>query len=243
MYRSIMKKGRDAADQYAGTEDYFYLSPAGLALYQALLPCLEGKDLGRVLDAGAGRGAYRDLLLRHGADYVGMDIQKSSITALLGDAQTLPFKTGSFDVVFCSQVLEHVPEPHKALAEFRRVLQPNGILILTVPHISWLHNEPNDYFRFTKHGLDFLLRGEGFQVETTIPAGGLPALLGHIVSTLCVNGSFGIPILGAVVLRLNRIWTRLVTAFDQRVEKKKLFALNYVCIARPVINLQQREST
>jgi ubiquinone/menaquinone biosynthesis C-methylase UbiE len=67
------------------------------------------------------------MLLRHADEYVGMDIGQSSATSVVGDAQRLPFAEDSFDTVFCSQVLEHVPEPWLALAEFRRVLKPGGV--------------------------------------------------------------------------------------------------------------------
>lgn len=232
MYKTLKERGRAASDYYAGREEYFYLSPAGLTLLRALEPLVREHCRGRVLDAGAGRGAYRDLLLRHANTYVGMDIGGSSATAVVGDAQRLPFADNSFDTVFCSQVLEHVPEPWLALAEFRRVLKPGGALILSVPHISWLHNEPHDYYRYTRHGLRFLLKGAGLPPERIEPAGGLLALLGHVGSTVAINLTFGVPLLQTLVRACNRVWVKLVTMLDGVVDRKKIFALNYVLIAK-----------
>jgi SAM-dependent methyltransferase len=230
MYQSLKNRGRAASDYYAGREEYFSLSPAGLTLLRGLEPLVKEHCRGRVLDAGAGRGAYRGLLLRHAREYVGMDIGGSSATDVIGDAQILPFANASFDTVFCSQVLEHVPEPWLALAEFRRVLRPGGKLILSVPHISWLHNEPHDYYRYTRHGLVFLLRKSGLAVASISAAGGLLSLLGHVASTMLVSQTFGLPVVHGVTMTFNRLLVRVIANSDSFFEKNKIFALNYVAI-------------
>ena len=63
----------------------------------------------------------------------------------------------SFDVVLCTEVLEHLHSPHKAIAEFKRILKPNGLLLLTTRFVYPLHETPIDYYRYTKYGLRFLL--------------------------------------------------------------------------------------
>ena len=50
-----------------------------------------------------------------------------------GDVEALPFADGSFGTVLCTEVIEHIPDPSAALAEYRRVLQPGGLLIGSVP--------------------------------------------------------------------------------------------------------------
>jgi len=234
MYKSLKKRGRAASDYYAGREEYFSLTPAGLTLLQALKPLIRDHCRGRVLDAGAGRGAYRDLLLKSAENYVGMDVGRNLATDVVGDAQRLPFSSDSFDTIFCSQVLEHVPEPWLALTEFERVLKPGGKLILSVPHISWLHNEPHDYYRYTQHGVSFLLGKAGVKIHDVSAAGGLFSLLGHIVSTLLVNITFGVLGLHRFAMWLNRMLVKLFVLVDTTVEKKKIFALNYVVLATKV---------
>ena len=128
-----------------------------------------------------------------------------------------------------------------ALKEFQRVLKPGGYLILTVPHLSWLHNEPHDYYRYTPHGLRFLLARAGFQDKYIVPAGGLLSFLGHIPSTVLVTSTFGIPILHRIVLGCNSLWCRLITSLDRRIEKNKIYALNYVCLAEKKSIFQQRK--
>ena len=231
MYRTLKERGRVASDYYAGSREYFYLSPAGLTLLNALKPLTHEHCRGKVLDAGAGRCAYRDLLLESADEYVGMDIDQSSAVAVVGDAQHLPFADESFDTVFCSQVLEHIPNPCLSLGEFLRVLRPEGKLILSVPHISWLHNEPHDDYRYTNHGLEFLLRQSGFVIKNISPAGGLISLLGHIPSTLCINMTYGVPLIHPLMKLINKVGVSFTCLLDNAFEKKKLFALNYVAVS------------
>ncbi len=64
----------------------------------------------------------------------------------------------SFDCVFCSGVLEHVDDYPSGLNEITRILKPKGILLLGLPFRQPLHGSPNDYWRFTEHGIRHLLR-------------------------------------------------------------------------------------
>lgn len=74
------------------------------------------------------------------------------------------FSDGEFDVVVMSEVLEHVKTPHLAIQEIYRVLREGGKLILTAPFLFEMHDRPHDYYRFTKHGLEYLL-GDFSQVD------------------------------------------------------------------------------
>lgn len=119
---------------------------------------------GRMLDAGCGGQPYRDLFAPAVASCVGMDRRGGPGADVRGDAQALPFCPAAFDTVLCSQVLEHLPEPGLAMAEMARVLKPGGHLIVTAPHIWGIHEEPHDYFRFTRYGLAYLMERAGLEV-------------------------------------------------------------------------------
>ncbi|GIK40762.1 MAG: hypothetical protein BroJett011_45950 [Chloroflexota bacterium] len=67
------------------------------------------------------------------------------------DAAHIPFKTSSFEVVICSELLEHVPSPLNVLSEIHRVLCPGGILLICVPFLYHIHGDPEDYGRYTDH--------------------------------------------------------------------------------------------
>lgn len=115
---------------------------------------------GRLLDVGAGEGPWRDLLSRS-VEYVAVDIDSSSEFGIerqhgmhYYDGNTLPFESNSFDVILCTEVVEHVREPQEFLKELNRVLRQDGKLILTVPWSARVHHIPNDYSRFSRFGLN-----------------------------------------------------------------------------------------
>jgi len=114
-----------------------------------------------VLDIGCGHRPYRDLFTA--GKYFGMDrgIVDTS-PDLVGDALCLPIKDQSVDIVFATQIIEHVTKPDLMVRECKRVLRPNGYLILSGPFYWPLHEEPYDFFRFTKYGFEHLLRDAGF---------------------------------------------------------------------------------
>lgn len=64
---------------------------------------------------------------------------------LVCDISAIPELDASFDAILCSEVLEHVPDPSKALDEFARLLKPSGKLILTAPFASLVHFAPYHY--------------------------------------------------------------------------------------------------
>lgn len=74
----------------------------------------------------------------------------------------LPLQDQSVDIVFATQVIEHVTDPHRMVRECKRILRPDGYLILSGPFYWPLHEEPHDFFRFTKYGFEHLLKDAGF---------------------------------------------------------------------------------
>ena len=139
------------ANSRAGTDAYLSLTSSHLSLTRVLLPVVDAHARGRVLDLGAGYGTYRPALTRHGSSYVGLDIQpKPGTIDLLADGRRLPFAPNQFDTVFCSQVLEHTPEPWQLIQEADRVLAPGGVFIVSAPHLSYIHAAPEDYYRYTR---------------------------------------------------------------------------------------------
>jgi len=75
-------------------------------------------------------------------------------------------------------MLTYLPEPGRMLAEAHRVLKPGGMLILEFTQMVPLHDEPHDYFRFTRYGAEYLLRQAGFELVEAVPVGGLWARVG-----------------------------------------------------------------
>lgn len=112
----------------------------------------------KVIDIGAGAGRHSFELYRRGADVIAFDqnadeladVEKmfiamaevgeapagASARTEVGDALHMPYDDATFDVVLISEVLEHVPEDARAIAEVVRILKPGGVAAVTVPR--WL---------------------------------------------------------------------------------------------------------
>lgn len=134
---------------------------------------------GRMLDLGCGNSPYRSWLNNVTA-YVGYDIDVSNPSAqVVGSAMVLPFAEMTFDSILCTQVLEHVDQPWIAVDEMARVLKKDGVVLLSVPQCWRIHEAPYDYFRYTKYGLDALLKRSGLEVVDCLPQGGAWLVIGQ----------------------------------------------------------------
>ena len=116
----------------------------------------------QVLTIGA--GGQVNLLLnqfskKNSFDLVSFDIEKKMKPDIVGDICTFDFKDEKFDYVVIVEVLEHLHSPHLAISNISSLLNQGGKIILTVPFIFPIHERPYDYYRFTKYGLQFLLKG------------------------------------------------------------------------------------
>jgi SAM-dependent methyltransferase len=108
----------------------------------------------RTLDIGAQNGPYAAFF----PNRIALDIRHGAGVKVIGDAQALGLTGECVDVVLCTEVLEHLPEPQRAIDEMFRVLRPGGTLLLTTRFLFPIHDAPHDYYRFTKYGLRHLLR-------------------------------------------------------------------------------------
>ncbi len=109
---------------------------------------------GLTLDLGAQAGPYA----AHFPRRVGLDLHHAPGIDVVGDARALPIRDNVFEVLLCTEMLEHVTEPQTAIDEMYRVLEPGGLLVLTTRFLLPIHDAPHDYFRFTKYGLRHLLK-------------------------------------------------------------------------------------
>ena len=107
----------------------------------------------KIINIGAG-GEIGKFIKKKLLNVIEVDIDKDRNPDLILDIQNMYLiSDNSIDVIFCLEVLEHVQKPFKAVSEIYRVLKPRGIIIGSVPFVFPIHDEPYDYFRFTKYGL------------------------------------------------------------------------------------------
>jgi SAM-dependent methyltransferase len=109
----------------------------GKRIALGLVPRGDGR---RALDVGAREGHQTRWLEARGYEVTAIDLTSSFEGCLAVDVNHgLPFEDASFDLLWCSEVLEHLEEPARALGEFRRVVRPGGNIILTTPNsYAWL---------------------------------------------------------------------------------------------------------
>jgi 2-polyprenyl-6-hydroxyphenyl methylase/3-demethylubiquinone-9 3-methyltransferase len=105
---------------------------------------------GRVLDVGCHGGRFtQEVVTRYPSSRIsGIDMSQHAIRYAkkrnpkvdfrVARAESLPYKNGSFDLVTCFEVLEHVEDPVQVVGEMRRVLSPQGYIMMLVPSENWL---------------------------------------------------------------------------------------------------------
>ena len=214
-------------------------TPKNLLVYaisqRHLLECAKAHLRGRLLDIGCGSKPYRDLLAPFVEEHVGVDhpgtLHDRSRVDIVSGCYSIPVEDQSFDSALCTAVLEHVEEPELALRECHRALKESGVAIYTVPFIWHLHEEPRDFYRFTKYSLRYLFEKTGFEIVE------LRALSGFWVT-------FG-QLLVYNLHRMNRgplRWLRVVDALGlalqgvawllDRLDKTERWTWMYLVVAR-----------
>jgi len=139
----------------------------------------------RVLDVGAGSSPYRRLFAH--CDYRTQDFAQLEDEQLrhggygpidyVSDATAIPVPDASFDLVLCTEMLEHVPEPIRVVRELARVLKPGGRLLLTAPLGSGLHQEPYHFYGgYTPYWYEKFLAEAGFEHILVQANAGFPRL-------------------------------------------------------------------
>ena len=109
----------------------------------------------------------------------------------MSDARDIPAPSAAFDVILCTEVLEHVPEPDRVVAEIGRLLRPGGVAYLSAPLGSGLHQEPYHFYGgFTPHWYRRTLRAAGFDKVTIESNGGSYMHFAHWCVWFASNSAF-----------------------------------------------------
>jgi SAM-dependent methyltransferase len=218
----------------AGSPRKWYFSPATYSQYRVTLPLIRQFARGRLIDLGCGDMPFRALVIDQVSLYESLDLwPRSPTVTYVGDIQNmLMIADAMYDTALCIEVLEHVPNPCAAAREIYRILKPGGRLILSVPHLSRLHDEPYDFYRYTHYGLEHLLHQAGLEVMTIQKRGGLFSFFGHQIATIIVGLAWNVPVLKEIVWTANSWFiTRLCVWLDSRLDTSGLFALGYSVVA------------
>jgi len=126
---------------------------------------------GKVVDLGAGRSPYYNIIEKNSTMYISLDYpnqfsknDERDIIMVAGSIEKIPLSDRSVNAVLCTQALLYVADPRSAIHEIFRILDYGGYAFLSVPHISPINGEPYDYYRFTPDGLQQLANTAGFNI-------------------------------------------------------------------------------
>lgn len=152
------------------------------------IDCVPGGRSLSILDVGCGSGANSAELAARGHRVVGADFSDAAIEKyrargfegyVVDLESNLGFPADSFDVVFCSEVIEHMTSPEVLAAEMFRMLKPGGLLVLSTPNSAfWLYRllgafgftvselqHPKHFQFFSRRSLVKLLHASGFETR------------------------------------------------------------------------------
>ena len=189
-------------------------------------------DGARVLDAGAGEGNYRRHFARH--RYCGLDLAVGdaawdySRLDVIGDLERLPFPNAIFDACLSIVTLEHVARPRRVVCEMARSLAPGGRILIVAP-LEWEeHQQPHDYFRYTRFGLEMLLKEAGLTDISIAPVGGIFRLISRRLFNALQFFPGPLVFIAAIFLAP----LAMILPLFEPLDRKRNFTLGFICSAR-----------
>lgn len=194
---------------------------------------------GKLFDIGCGNKPYEIYTENFVTQYIGSDVIQSSLhkVDIICEATNILTESNAYDTVLSTQVMEHVGHPDKMLQEANRILKDNGHLIISIPFCWELHEEPYDFFRYSKYGLKEMFERNGFEVVYIKANGGKWAAIFQLninmIYSTFKKKNFFIKIVKVIFLHLK--FTALINFIAIWLDKKwhhELLTLNYVAVAR-----------
>ena len=179
----------------------------------------------KILDVGCGTKPYENLFTN--CHYAGTDVEGAGHDDNLKkvdkfyDGKDIPFGDGEFDVIICTEVLEHSEYPEALAKEMHRVLKKDGILFVTIPFVWNEHAIPFDFRRYTTFGLQKLFKESSFTIEEIEPTSGIFGTIGQLLSDFLFGILFN---------------TIRIKGYHKRFIFQKIFSL-IICFPIQVISL------
>jgi SAM-dependent methyltransferase len=225
-----------------GNKNYFKLTRFHnwliFSLVNPKIKTLLGKySDGILLDIGCGDKPYKDFTKNSVTQHVGIDhlgsIHSRAEVDVVSNAYDIPFKNDTFGFVLCTYVLEHLEEPAKAIKEAFRVLKKNKYAMYVVPFFWHLHEEPRDFFRYSKYGLQYLFEKNGFEIIEIIPVSGFIVTFAQELCYFLIKFRSG----GII----NPLWwlippfvlfIQMIAYLLNKIDHSYQFSIEYIIIAR-----------
>jgi len=186
-----------------------------------------------VVDLGCGNKPYWPLFKPYVERYIGVDLPENKLAELHFAPETdkVPLPDDVANVVLSTQVLEHIFDPQKYLSEAKRLLDLDGIMILST-HGYWQeHPDPNDYWRWTSEGLLKLIKDSGWNVLEFI------GILGFASAALQLLQNALMPKVPNTLRKLFVVFMQLLIRFVDKfyvAKTKSHDACVFVLVAKPI---------
>jgi len=188
---------------------------------------------GHILDLGCGTaplyGIYRELAsevtcLDWDASYHGT--VHADVHADLNEPMPLPDE--AFDTILSTSVLEHVSRPDVAFDEIARILAPGGTAIIAVPFLYPIHEDPFDFYRYTKFALEEKCASRGLEIIEMDEFGGLAEVVCDLIAKVFRRRR----VFGRILVACLQTFLRTTRIFRRKKRAIERFPLGYVLAAR-----------
>jgi SAM-dependent methyltransferase len=198
---------------------------------------------GVLLDVGCGVKPFEQVFAPYVEKYVGIEYSPESgyrgnKADICGDAGYLPFADASVDTILCTEVMEHVPDPERTIAEFARVLRPGGTLITTAPFVYPIH-DAYDFFRYSPDGLAVMMKRHGLTIEKVEPLSGTAITIASMfnlywfdIGFMWTKWLYPIGLLFRPLLWLLCFAVNILGGLFDKIVPSKHLAFNHLTIAR-----------
>ncbi len=229
----------------------FYISPLFITkyyLYQNIrLIANKYKFEGRIIDVGCGEKPYKNLF-KNSSKYECIDFRHYSKNKTFNSEKPdfyfknnylvdykLPFKNESYENSFSFEVLEHHLLPNVFINEMIRVTKKGGFMLITVPFLGGLHEEPNDFQRYTKYGLiELITKGKKCKIMEVNSYGSLFSVISNLLNEYLSNfaNKNKTFYMISIIIYLPFLIFQYITIFLDKILKSDQIVRGYVVLAR-----------
>lgn len=188
---------------------------------------------GSLIDIGCGKKPYKGIFEAKVSKHYGID-KFSAEADIKADFLKASLPKNSYDTALCTQVLEHTSDPILFLKKINTVLKRGGVLVLTVPFTGSLHEIPNDFYRYTKYSLKYMLTKTNFEIIYIKEQGNWPLAVGqemifYLESTL---NRYFLRYPKKFIQLCIQIMARILSQLPKRFTKPDISPINYIVVAR-----------
>ena len=193
--------------------------------------------IGKLVDIGCGE-KKKKLIIGKFVDSYGVDheeiIHDQSNVDMFGADYDIPVENENFHRALCTAVLEHLEEPELTLKKCCSVLKFGGCAIYTIPSFWHLHEEPQDFYRYTKHEIKYLFEKAGFKIVKLKPHSGSWITFGSEYSYYISGFSYGpLCIIIRPVIAMNNLRSLVLNKIDRMINSEyEKWTWMYMIVAR-----------